>query len=726
MRYVILLLLCGLIMSAQPAEEISKPIRIGLALSGGGALGQAHVGVLKVLEQENIPISYIVGNSMGALVGGFYAAGYRAVQIESILLNANWQNLFSSEIPFGAQYLPERQQRRRYILQLRHHNFIPSFPIGLIPIQNGEFLFMKLLSNIEYNTFYDFESLPIPYRAVAVDLKSGKKIVLKNGRLAQAIRASIAVPGVFAPIKLGKYDLVDGGIISNLPVDLLDEFEPDLKIASFTTKKNQEQSGSVIDVIMQSINLIAIDDWEKQKLLADVRIEPDVEKFKNSDFYKVKELIRAGETAASAMLPELKAKIGERQIIDLRKKVVKRDLPIIKSISFIGLETVRENIVKQRMKLRQGETLNFERLIGDLENIYYSNLFDHIDYNLQFNQTRDSVDLVVKLNEKAYGFYSLGVRYDNFDGANLGLEIGQGNIKGSCAQARAAFLLGNDKEIRLGINGTRLYSLPIGYRLDGFWRTTKAVFYDWFEMRDVLHTIEMLGGVIETGYILGNNAFFNIGLIGYQTKNDDYNFKELVVGPSLRIEYNNFNDLYFPSRGMNLKFSAFYSIKQIGADADFWKARYFSEYIVPFSTSFLMRPKLDIAISDGLLACTEEFKYGGLNFLGFDKYEFVTNQALMLSNSFDLKLFELFNLNSYPFYVQIFANLATFNKMNELFDDIEFKQDFYWSAGLGIKTNTPLGPLQLSISFPDFGKYNDNRKLQFSLSVGREFRYAEE
>ncbi|MCX8014517.1 MAG: patatin-like phospholipase family protein, partial [candidate division WOR-3 bacterium] len=230
MKKAIAWLLVFLSISLANTPNDTMPIRIGLALSGGGALGFAHLGVLKVLEQEQIPISYISGNSMGSLVGGLYAAGYSTAQIESIADQINWWTKPTPQAPFGARYLRERQQSKDYVFQLRHANFIPSLPSGLVPIQNVEFLLMKLLAEIEYNTFYEFDSLPIPYRAIAVDLASGEKVIFKNNRLANAIRASIAIPGVFAPEQINGRNYVDGGLIQNLPVDPLLEFKPDIII----------------------------------------------------------------------------------------------------------------------------------------------------------------------------------------------------------------------------------------------------------------------------------------------------------------------------------------------------------------------------------------------------------------------------------------------------------------------------------------------------------------
>ena len=270
-RVAVLFCLLALGFSAwaqQPVREsvaAEPPVRIGLALSGGAALGFAHIGVLKVLERESIPVVAISGNSMGSMVGGVYAAGYSAAEIESLALSVDWNLLFSSSVPFGARYLPERQQAQRYMLQFRHKSLIPFLPGGLVPLQNVELLLMRLLADIEYNTSYDFDSLPVPFRAVAVDLKSGGLQVMGKGRLEQAIRASIAIPGVFAPEQIGDMELVDGGVQQYLPVDPLDSMglDLDLKIAVLTMKHNAESGVSLIDIASRSMDLVGPDDLRR-------------------------------------------------------------------------------------------------------------------------------------------------------------------------------------------------------------------------------------------------------------------------------------------------------------------------------------------------------------------------------------------------------------------------------------------------------------------------------
>ena len=729
-NFFVFLLLFNLIQAEQLSTD-SQPIRIGLALSGGGALGFAHLGVLKVLEQEGLKVSYISGNSMGSLVGGLYSAGYFTVQIESIATNVNWWTIFSSDVPFGARYLPERQQNQNYAFQLRHHKFIPSFPSGLVPIQNVEFLLMKLLAQIEYNTFYEFDSLPIPYRAVAVNLDRSEKVIFRDKRLANAIRSSIAIPGVFAPEQINGQSYVDGGLIQNLPVDPLLEFKPDLIIASLTTKHNLETGVSLIDIISRSVDLVGIDDLHKQKQLADVLIEPNVDPFTHSDFFRAKELIKAGEDAARKMLPEIRTKINGRKIIGQIKKITKRPPSIIRSIKFQGLKTTHVNLLQSKLSTKIGSFLEFDKLISDLIKIYHTDFFEHVDYRLEF-PFQDSVDLFIELQEKPFGFYYLGVLYNNYDNVNLGLEIGQGNLAGSGAGVRGVIHLGNPNEFRLGLNGTRLFHLPFGYRLDGYWSSMKHSFYqdgNW----QTDYTAENRGGITEAGYIIGRDAFFDFGFNAFQSVYrkpslaffDSFPNNQWIIGPSFRMEFNNFNNYYFPTRGITYQISGLYSMHKLKASENFLTLNYFSEQVIKLSDWFLVHPGLEIGMSWGNLALSEYYHSNGINFVGFDKDEILTDQKTIASLRTSFKLFQLFKREDYPFYLQLFSNIGTFRKLNAIYKDFNFTNDFHWGIGVGIRTNTPIGPFQTVLGIADFAKSSvSETRINFTIMVGREFRYT--
>ncbi len=732
MKYIIISLLLLFISSNATTSEDSSRVRIGLALSGGGALGFAHIGVLKVFEEAGIPISCISGISMGSLVGGVYAAGYSATQIESIATNTNWSVLFSANPSFGAQYLPERQQSQRYIIQLRHRNFFPALPSGLVPLQNVEFLLMNLLSEIEYNTYFDFDRLSISYRAVAVDLITGKKIILKQGRLAQAIRASIAIPGVFAPEILDNKELVDGGVHQYMPVDPLKECNPDFIIAVLTMKHNPETGVSLIDIVSRTMDVISIDDLNRQKQLADVLIEPNVDPFRHSDFARAKGLIAAGESAARAALPEIYTKLAGRKPISVRNPIESRSPPLIHSIQFEGLRITSRRLVNNEINTQPGTPLNFKQLIADLNRLFNTGLFENVNYRLEFTSP-DWVDVIIELEERAYGFYSLGLRYDNFDDIGLGIEVGQGNLFGSGASIRGVVQLGNPNEYRIGLTGTRLFRFPFGYRLDGFWRSLERSYYLNGKLQDD-YTIDSWGGVAEAGYILGRAAYFNFGITAYKALLsslpalpifDSILDKQWIIGPTFQLEFNNFDNLFLPSRGRIYHLAGFFSSKRLKSSNDFLKVDFSLERIIPFTPRFLFRYGFELGMSWQELAWSEFFHTGGENMVGFAKDEFTTKQKAIFRIGPEFRLFRLLNRDDYPFYLQLFSNLSTFHKLNRLINNPHIDSVLNWGIGIGIRTNTPIGPFQFILGIADIAKPEPHptTRINVSFSVGKDFRY---
>jgi predicted acylesterase/phospholipase RssA len=669
---------------------------------------------------------------MGSMVGGVYAAGYSAVQIESLALNADWNLLFSSSVPFGAQYLPERQQAQRYAIQLRHRNLLPYLPGGLVPLQNVEFLLMRLLADIEYNTGYDFDSLPIPYRAVAVDLKSGELHVMGRGRLEQAIRASSAIPGVFAPEKLGDMELVDGGVQQYLPVDPLDSMglDLDLKIAVLTMKHNPETGVSLIDIASRSMDLVSPDDLRRQKGLADVSIEPNVDPFTHSDFARAAGLIAAGESAAEAALPRIRELIGSRTPARYRRPVVTRRLSIVRSIRFEGLNVTREGTVRKEVQTRPGKYLQLGRLIDDLTRLFHTGLFDGVNYRLE-PVPGDSIDVVIEVEERAYGFYSLGIRYDNTDEVALGFEVGQGNLGGSGAGVRAAIDIGNPEEVRFGFTGTRLFRLPFGYRLDGFLGSVDRAHYDSSQWQGD-YTVSYRGAVAEAGYILGRDAFFDFGLRAYRAGYlvpprlmRDSVHPEWIVGPSFRLEANTFRDVDFPTAGTASRLEVLSSATVLKGTHQFLRIGYSAQRALPVWSGLLLRPALDVGMSFGELAWAEQFRTGGAGFVGFEPDEFTSAQRLVAKFGADFRLFRLFGQENYPVYLQVMGNVGTFEPWDKLLTLSGLPSLLHWGAGAGARVNTPIGPVQLVLGAGDLGKLTErSRTLAFHLSVGREFRYT--
>ncbi len=707
-------------------------VRIGLALSGGAALGFAHLGVLKVLQREQIPVWCLSGNSQGSLVGGVYAAGYRAAEIESIATHADWDRLFSGSVPFGAQYLPERQQVQRYIIRFRHRKLIPSFPSGLIPLQNVEFLLMDLLARIEYDTDFDFDRLPIPYRAVAVNLRTGDLRVFRSGPLRQAIRASIAIPGVFSPEVIDGDEFVDGGVQQYLPVAPLLENQPDIIIASLTMKKNPETGISLIDIISRTLDVINPRDLQDQKSLADVVIEPNVDPFRHSDFGRVRELIAAGEAAAESALPRIRQVIAGRPIARHSQIAETRSQPVVRHVLIEGLHTTKASLVLEHMETRPDQRLDFSVLYDDMIRLFNSGLFTDINYRLE-TATSDSVDVVIEIIEQDYGFYYAGIRYDNADDIAIGLEVGQANLAGSGAAVRAALTIGDPDEMRLGLTGTDLFMFPVGYRLDAFLGTANRSYREDGH-RIGYYDMGYAGSVADIGYSIGRNAFVNFGFSATRYKYsalpdrpffDSFPDPERAIGPSFVLEFNNFDQVSFPQSGINYRLSAFYSAPEIGATGRYLKVSYRDEQVHHLAGRFQFRHRTDFDYLLGEPVLADYLTTGGGDFIGLKPDEFTTDKRLLFRLELGFRLFELFGIRKYPVFIRAIANAGLFEIPSEPAEPEAWADLIHLGAGIGLRTDTPLGPVTLDLGAADLNPRGEDRiGLNIFLSIGREFRYT--
>jgi NTE family protein len=310
-RLVLCLLLTVLGVSAiaagqQPDPQKSKRPIIGVALSGGGALGLAHIGVIQYFEEHHIPIDRIAGTSMGGLVGGFYAAGKDSTGLRAIVEQADWDTLLSPNPQFREQPVVEKQEWNRssgtFALRFGKRFSLPS---GLNP---GEALALLLSRNTAgYPELSSFDSLPTPFRCVATDLVSGDAFVPSSGSLQKAMRATMSLPGVFTPVKWGDRVLVDGGLVENIPIEVVREMGAEIKIAVSleTPRPNTAQFNSIFSVLRQAVSVAIVQNERRSVSQADLVITVNTQKYSGTDYTKAADLIRAGYEAAQAKAQDL-------------------------------------------------------------------------------------------------------------------------------------------------------------------------------------------------------------------------------------------------------------------------------------------------------------------------------------------------------------------------------------------------------------------------------------
>ena len=282
MKKITAWLLFCLVFCAAPVQAEDRPYVV-LALSGGGIKGYAHIGVLDILEKNGIGVAGIVGTSMGAAIGGMYASGYTAEEIEKIVDSINLGELIASTgQPFFN--ISERVQRDVSLLRPEIYTDAKNRAAGPLGLFAGAGVLECFARHLSHITVTDFNKLPIPFAAVATDLVTGEKVVIRHGSLASAIRASISLPGVFDPWNLNGRLLVDGGLVSNMPVETAKNLFPGYPViaVNLTSELGKRSSmGNMVDVLMQSITILTMQNVRREATLADLVISPSVKEYRS-------------------------------------------------------------------------------------------------------------------------------------------------------------------------------------------------------------------------------------------------------------------------------------------------------------------------------------------------------------------------------------------------------------------------------------------------------------
>jgi len=372
---------------AAPAP--AKRPRVGLALAGGGARGGAHIGVLKVLEELRVPVDCVAGTSMGALVGGGYAAGMPASEIEQFVRNVDWALVVSG---FGSRPLEPVEQKRfddasgSLELGLKGWKIVP--PSGLIASSRIENVLRTYVA--QARGVSDFDTLPIPYRAVATDMLTGNMVVLDHGDIAMAMRASMAIPGVFAPVVTDKYVLSDGYVVRNLPIDVARATCADVVIAvnlAKPTGKREQLVGPVSLIYRSSDIMMEANERAQLQTLTerDVRIDVDVGDVTASDFQRTAETIPFGEKAARAVAAQLAAlSVSEDEYAAWRRRVSMNQKAQIRiaDVQFKGLKRVNPDYLRTRARVRAGDTVDIAAISHDAARMAALDDLQGVEYRL--------------------------------------------------------------------------------------------------------------------------------------------------------------------------------------------------------------------------------------------------------------------------------------------------------------------------------------------------------
>ena len=415
---------------AQPAQ---RP-KIGLALSGGGAKGFAHIGLLKVLEDLGIRPDYISGTSMGSILGGLYAIGYDAKQLEALSIEHDWESTFSNEVDLRLINVNEKANYGTHLVTVEYDAGNFSFGQGLINGQQLDLLLTRL--SLPAYRFDHFDQLPIPFRCAAVDVLTGNIVILEEGFLAEAQRASMAIPVVFAPVEMGDYLLVDGGVIRNFPVQEVIDMGADIVIGAYTGRGNLEIGDvrSLVDVLVQTNFLYGIKDSEEQAAKCDIFLDLSGE-FSATEFAEAADIIALGEARTREHMEELAELAEELNRYGPSAPIQKLDFPDSLQIDKVSMDRVPTNtrrLVRRFLDVREGKKYATTTIEDQMNSLYGTQMFERTSYALQKGEGEGTI-LQVQAEETAPLSLNFGLHYNNPEKAGIILKGRLNNLLGKAA-----------------------------------------------------------------------------------------------------------------------------------------------------------------------------------------------------------------------------------------------------------------------------------------------------
>lgn len=711
--------------------------KVAVVLGGGGAKGMAHIGVLKVLDEAGIPVDYVVGTSIGAIVGGLYSIGYTPDGIDSMVIAQDWTMLLSDRVKRSSQSFPEKENSEKYILSLpfgvEKKDRIIS---GVIKGQNLLNLFSNL--TIGYHDSVDFNTFKIPFASVAVNIVDGKEYVFREGSLPLAMRASMAIPAVFTPVRLDSMILVDGGLNDNFPVDVALGMGADIIIGVDLGTSDLKPLGdlnSPADMLGQIVALYGHQKYAKNKERTDLLFRPTVSPYNAASFSTaaLDSLIRRGEQEAYHKWDEimaLKEKINIQDSIapaESEKKlhlVQPTDSFYIRHIFFTGTDLRDEKWLAQISGLKENSRITLQELHNAMSILVGTNAYSNVNYKLTGEKQED---LVLTVQEKSVSSVNLGVRFDTEEIAAVLLNATfdyrkrnhsklafTGRVGGKTSFGRLDYAIERSplrnlnlayqftyQDLDIYSKGKKTFNTTYRHHFAEFgysdmnWLNFKfkvGVRYEYFDYNSFLYTGD------NSEYHVSSEGFISYFALAHLETLDRRYFPNR--GVSLRADYSFYTDNFVSYRG-RAPFSA------IGLNFT---------TVLPVTSHFSILPSFY-----GRVLIGGNLAYPFLNVVGGETPGRYVSQQLPFAG---INRMEIFNTSvaiaglhfrqriSGRNYISLIGNYAIHH------DDFLslFNGKSVWGGSLGYAYNSIAGPLSAS-----FGMSNQNKHVQFFMNLGFSF-----
>ncbi len=728
---------------AQSRDSARRP-RIGLTLSGGGAKGLAHIGILKAIDSAGLKIDYITGTSMGSILGALYAVGYSADTIEKIARHIDWDLLLSNQSSMRAIIMEEKNEYGKYDIELPWVNNWFRFSTGVIEGQELWLKFDELFRPVY--KIKDFNKFSIPFKCIAADISTGEAVVLDTGEIVTALRASMAIPSVFTAVEYEGKKLVDGGIVRNFPVRDVRKMGADLVIGSNASGPllSSAQVTNVIQVLLQVAFFREAEDTRTQIPLCNIYVHLPVDNYSMSSFSQSGEVLEAGLEEGRRLYPQLKRLKDSLDAIYGPQEPVQRILPAvspvkISSYEIKGLNYTGEPFFLQSMDLLRGQSYTAAQLSRMVRRAYGTRYYQRINYSLE-PQPDSTVRIHFEVGENPLTFAKIGLNYNQFSGISAIFNLTSRNFFTPTSRSLVTLNIGQNFRMRAEhlqyFSRGGKFAFDLSTQFDQFNITTYNSVYKETGLYD--QNYFKVDG--RFGYSTNRDLSFGVGtrleLIGYDpslTSSLEFKGHNNFITSYFFIRTNTLDRPLYPRKGTNLEAEADYVFTQNP------NAQYYSSNSNPVSdTSFSREPYQRVLFNlERYTPLAKRYTLltqvqGGMNFMYKNN---IMNEFSIggLTNSFHNQL-TFAGLREGTFYstsaaelmlglrYQLFNNVLLTGRANVLFSNFITRSSFFSTPdflsgyALTFTYNFALGPLELSAMYSD-----QSRSVLGYLNIGIPF-----
>jgi NTE family protein len=728
-RYLIIILSL-LFINARSQSKDPRP-KIGLTLSGGGAKGLAHIGILKAIDSAGLKIDYITGTSMGAIIGALYAVGYSADTIEKLSLGTDWDLLLSNQSSLRSINMEEKSEYNKYDIELPWVNNWFRLPTGVL---EGQELWLKF-AELFYPVYHikRFDKFSIPFKCIATDISTGEAVVLDSGEIVSAVRASMAIPSIFTAVNYNGRKLVDGGIVRNFPVKDVREMGANLVIGSNVSNGllSPDKVTNAIQVLLQIVFFREAADTKTQVPLCNIYVPISLDKYSMGSFSESDEILQAGIIEGRKLYPRFKKLADSLNALYGKQEINSDRLPQtvdtikISSYEVIGLHNTTTEFFVHSMDLRTNHYYSPQNLSRMVRRASGTRYYSRITYSLQ-PQSDSSCKIIFEVTESPLTFAKIGLNYNQFSGISAILNLTARDFFIPNSRSLVTVNIGENFRFRAEhlqfLGRISNFAFTLGTQFDNFDITT---YNDYKESGLYGQNYLKIDGKL--GYYTNRNLGVGIGTrfewISYNpsiASSIEFEGRNNFITSYISLKQNTLDRPLYPKHGLKIEAEADWVYEQNpdvkihltsgnSQDSDF-AANPYARLIFNFEsyTPFNKRSTLLTSIKSGVdfdykNNIMNEFSIGGLT----DQFHNqITFAGLREGTFYSPSIAEL----QVGLRYQMFTNIYLIGRANVLFNNFISTSSFFVNPNflsgysLTFSYNFALGPIELSTMYCDQSK----------------------